>query len=43
MSITEQELLKETCYNEAVRYMDNAKEDLKKAKKEDINPALIYL
>jgi len=35
MSITEQELLKETCYNEAIRYMDNAKEYLKNAKKED--------
>jgi len=35
MSISEQEALKETCYNEAVRYMDNAKEDLKKAQKED--------
>ena len=35
MSITEQELLKETYYNEATRYMDNANECLKKAKKED--------
>ena len=35
MSQHEQEALKETYYNEAIRYMDNAKEDLKKAKKED--------
>ena len=35
MSITEQQLLKEEYYAEAVRYMDNAKECLKKAKKED--------
>ena len=35
MSISEQEALKETYYNEANRYMDNAKEYLKKAKKED--------
>jgi len=34
MSLHEQEALKETCYNEAVRYMDNAKEYLKNAKKE---------
>ena len=35
MSISEQEALKETYYNEANRYMDNANECLKKAKKED--------
>ena len=35
MSAQEQETLKETYYNEATRYMENAKEDLKKAKKED--------
>ncbi|MCL2131362.1 MAG: DUF5618 family protein [Lentimicrobiaceae bacterium] len=35
MSLQEQEALKETYYSEAIRYMDNAKEDLKKAKKED--------
>ena len=35
MSISEQEALKETYYSEAVRYMDNANEYLKKAKKED--------
>ena len=35
MSIQEQQLLKETYYNEAIRYMDNAKECLLKAKKED--------
>ena len=34
MSIQEQEAVKETYYGEAVRYMDNAKEDLKMAKKE---------
>jgi len=34
MSISEQEALKKTYYSEAIRYMDNAKEDLKKAKKE---------
>ena len=34
MSIQEQEAVKETYYSEAVRYMDNAKEDLKMAKKE---------
>jgi hypothetical protein len=34
MSITEQQLLKETCYSEATRYMDNAKDCLSKAKKE---------
>ena len=34
MSITEQQLLKEEYYAEAVRYMDNAKENLSKAKKE---------
>jgi hypothetical protein len=34
MSISEQEALKETYYSEAIRYMDNAKEDLKKAKKD---------
>ena len=35
MSIEEQESVKERYYSEAVRYMDNAKECLKKAKKED--------
>jgi uncharacterized protein (UPF0332 family) len=35
MSITEQETLKEKYYSEAIRYMENAKECLKKAKKED--------
>ena len=35
MSITEQESIKETYYNEAIRYMNNAKEYLKKTKKED--------
>jgi uncharacterized protein (UPF0332 family) len=35
MSIQEQETVKETYYGEATRYMDNAKEDLKMAKKED--------
>ena len=35
MSITEQQTLKEEYYNEAIRYMENAKECLKKAKKED--------
>jgi hypothetical protein len=34
MSITEQQSLKEMYYNEAIRYMDNAKENLKNAKKE---------
>ena len=34
MSIQEQELVKERYYSEAVRYMDNAKEYLKNAKKE---------
>ena len=36
MSAQEQEALKETYYSEATRYMDNAKEDLKKAKKEGL-------
>jgi len=35
MSVQEQEAVKETYYSEAVRYMDNAKEYLKNAKKED--------
>ena len=35
MSLQEQESIKETYYNEAVRYMDNAKECLKKAKKDE--------
>ena len=35
MSALEQELVKEQYYSEAIRYMDNAKECLKKAKKED--------
>ena len=34
MSINEQQALKEQYYNEAIRYMDNAKECLKNAKKE---------
>ena len=34
MSIQEQQTLKEEYYSEAVRYMDNAKEYLKNAKKE---------
>ena len=34
MSIQEQQKLKEKYYGEAIRYMDNAKEYLKKAKKE---------
>jgi hypothetical protein len=34
MSITEQEILKEKYYSEAMRYMENAKEYLKSAKKE---------
>ncbi|MCL2074613.1 MAG: DUF5618 family protein [Marinilabiliaceae bacterium] len=35
MSVIEQEAVKERYYHEAVRYMDNAKDCLKKAKKED--------
>ena len=35
MSTFEQQQLKETYYGEAIRYMENAKECLKKAKKED--------
>jgi hypothetical protein len=35
MSIQEQEQVKTKYYNEAIRYMDNAKESLKKAKKRD--------
>jgi sensor histidine kinase regulating citrate/malate metabolism len=35
MSIQEQQELKEKSYVEAMRYMDNAKETLKKARKED--------
>jgi len=34
MSINEQQALKEQYYNEAIRYMNNAKECLSKAKKE---------
>ena len=34
MSVQDQEIVKETYYNEAIRYMENAKECLKKAKKE---------
>jgi hypothetical protein len=34
MSIQEQELVKEQYYSEAIRYMDNAREYLKNAKKE---------
>ena len=36
MSIEEQTQLKASYYNEAIRYMDNAKETLKKAAKEDL-------
>ena len=35
MSISEQEIFKEKYYSEAIEYMDNAKECLKKAKQED--------
>ena len=35
MSIQEQQELREKSYAEAIRYMDNAKETLKKAGKED--------
>jgi len=35
MSIQEQEQTKEKYHSEAIRYMDNAKEYLKNAKKED--------
>ena len=35
MSVQEQETLKEEYYSEAIRYMENAKECLQKAKKED--------
>ena len=35
MSIHEQEQTRERYYNEAIRYMDNAKEFLKNAKKDD--------
>jgi hypothetical protein len=35
MMTQEQEILREQHYSEAMRYMDNAKECLKKAKKED--------
>jgi len=35
MSVQEQQSLKERYYNDAIRYMDNAKECLQKAKKED--------
>ena len=35
MSIQEQQTLREKYYGEAIRYMDNAKDCLKKAKKED--------
>lgn len=36
MNIEEQTQLKASYYNEAIRYMDNAKETLKKAGKEDL-------
>jgi hypothetical protein len=39
MSITEQREISEKFYNEAVRYMDNAKESLKNANKEGNNLA----
>ena len=35
MSVQEQETMKEKYFGEAIRYMDNARECLKKAKKED--------
>ena len=35
MSVEEQEAVKERYYSEAIRYMNNAKECLQKAKKED--------
>jgi len=35
MSLQERESVREQYYNEAIRYMDNAKDCLKKAKKED--------
>lgn len=35
MSTTEQQQIKATYYNEAMRYMDNAKESLRKAGKQD--------
>ena len=35
MSTQDQEIVKETYYNEAIRYMENAKNYLQKAKKED--------
>ena len=35
MLVVKKENVKETYFNEAIRYMDNAKEDLKRAKKED--------
>jgi hypothetical protein len=35
MSVQEQEQIKVKYYNEAIRYMDNAKETLKKAQKKD--------
>jgi hypothetical protein len=35
MSIQEQELVKDTYYSEAIRYMENAKDCLKKANKEN--------
>jgi hypothetical protein len=35
MSVNEQEQTKEKYYSEAIRYMDNAKDSLKNAKKED--------
>jgi len=35
MSIQEQQEVREKYYSEAIRYMDNAKESLKSARKED--------
>jgi len=35
MSREEQQEVKQKCYSEAMRYMDNAKENLQKARKED--------
>ncbi|MDR1224830.1 MAG: DUF5618 family protein [Tannerella sp.] len=35
MSIEEQQVIKQKSYSEAIRYMENAKESLKKAGKED--------
>ena len=39
MSVKEQEKIQEKYYSEAIRYMDNAKESLKKAYKEGFDDA----